>query len=382
MADHLCGYYKCGHKEFGSKVDALLYSKIVNKKVEWIFHDDVYQAFDWSTEPAGSMDDYYNLRARELREKYDYIIISYSGGADSENVLQSFVRQGLLVDEIITNHLTKANRSIAVADVNNTHSWNFASEHELQTVPRLKWISDNCPKTKITLLDVSDVIIDSVTDDQSWFLGKNDHLAPGQLFRNNYWYFNKLRQEFDKNRSVGIITGGDKPRTFIENDILYLYFLDSVANITTINDFNSNNDNIKTELFFHGATTAPMIAKQVHVIKRWLEANPDKQEYWRNITPEKVRLYHERFLRPLLYPTTWDNSWYQVDKSVSWWHTEFDTWFRTNPEFARQKELWDKGIMWLADKLGNLVETKNGVPDTFVKFRKVYQIGTMKPNLG
>jgi hypothetical protein len=383
MIDNYAGYYRCNNKIFISKVDALIYARVSNKPIEWIFHDKELGAINWAQDPDGTIDDYYNLRARELREKYDYIIISYSAGADSETVLQSFLRQGLKVDEILTNHLTKANKSIAVSNPDIKSSWNFHAEYELNVIPRLKWIHDNHPEIKITVRDVSEIAVDSIKDDHTWFLGKNDHLAPGQLFRNNYWYFNEIRQTFDKNLKIGIITGGDKPRTYIENDTMYLFFIDFTANITTIGEFNEVNDNVKTEMFFHGPTTGLLVAKQVHVIKQWLESNPEMQQYWRNFTTDKYRLYHERLLRPLLYPTTWDDTSYQADKSTQWWNTEFDTWFRTNPEFASKYELWQKGINWLHSHLGDQYVKigRKGVPDQFMPFKKTYTIGTIKENV-
>ena len=371
------GFYRCNGKNFPSKVNALIYSKLVNKPAKWVFHDDIYSKYDWSVEPTESLDELYDCRARQLREKYDYLILSFSGGSDTNNILESFIRQGLHLDEIVTNHISRVTKSTTILDASNTQSSNFAAEHELHAVPRLQYIHKNLPRTKITVLDVSDVVFNGIKDDVSWVLDKNDHLSIGQLFRYNYFHFGDMKRQFDKNIKVAIITGTDKPRTYIEDDMFYLYFQDSVANITTIDDFNKDYTNITNELFYWSAETAPMICKQIHVIKRWLEANPDKQDYWRNITAEKIRLYHERFLRPLLY-TTWDNSWFQADKSTNWWNTEFDTWFRTDKEFEQKYQLWQQGITWLADKLGHLVETKNGVPDSFVKFRKVYKIGQMK----
>ena len=375
------GFYRCNNKAFPSKVNALLYSKTINKPIEWVFHDDVYSTYDWGVEPTDSLDELYDRRARELREKYDYLILSFSGGSDTNNILECFIRQGLHIDEIVTNHISRVTRSTTILDSANQSSSIFAAEHELQAIPRLQYIHKHLPKTKITVLDVSDVVFNGIKDDVSWVLDKNDHLSVGQLFRYNYFHFGDMKRQFDKDLRVAIITGTDKPRTYIQDDCLYLYFLDSVANITTIDDFNKEYTNITNELFYWSAETAPMICKQAHVIKRWLEANTSEQEHWRNINPTKVRLYHERILRTLLY-STWDNNWFQADKSVNWWHTEFDTWFRTNDEFSDKYKLWQQGITWLSDKLGNLVETKNGVPDTFVKFRKVYQIGKIKSTLG
>jgi hypothetical protein len=376
------GYYTCNGKEFQSKVNALIYSKVTNQPVKWVFHDQVYDSYNWAREPAESIDALYDRRAKELREKYDYLVLSYSGGSDTHNILESFIRQGLHIDEIVTNHMTEATKSVTILDHSATQSSNFAAEHQLQAVPRLQYIYDHLPKTKITTLDVSDVVLNEMSkfDDAEWVVNRNDHLSIGQLFRYNYFHFGNLKKQFDKNLSIGIIVGLDKPKTYIDdNNNFWLYFIDNVANITTVNDFNSDYTNTTTELFYWSNESADMVCKQAHVIKRWLDMNPDKQEYWRNVDYTKMRLYHEKILRDLIY-TTWNNDWFQTDKSVNWWHTEFDTWFRTNPEFSKQYSQWESGINYLADKLGDKFILSNGSkPDSFIKFKKSYCIGKMAP---
>jgi len=91
-------YYRVNNKVFSSKVLACIYATETNQEVEWVFYNNVFDKFDWTVEPSETLDELYDLRARELREKYDYIVISYSAGADSHNVLTSFLRQNLRVD--------------------------------------------------------------------------------------------------------------------------------------------------------------------------------------------------------------------------------------------------------------------------------------------
>lgn len=377
------GFYTCGPQTFTSKVDALLYSQITDNKVDWVFHDQVYSQYTWQQEPSLSMDQLYDARSRELREKYDYIVLSFSGGADTNNILESFIRQGLHIDEIVTNHMGKATAQTTVLDPHIKSSWNFAAEHELQAVPRLQYIYDKLPQTKITVLDVSDIVVNSIKtmfNDADWVLHRNDHLSVGQLFRYNYFYFSELKKKFDKNLQVGIIVGADKPKTFIdENNDFWLMFTDINVNITTINDFNSDYSNVTTELFYWSPSTAPLVCKQAHVIKRWLENNSKYQPVWKSQKFSVARLVQERILRNLLY-TTWDDSWYQADKSTAWWYTEFDTWFHRREDLKNEQRLWKSGIDYLVQKLGstdNFVLDANKKPISFRTFTKKYKIGKL-----
>jgi len=123
------GYYSIGLQNFASKIDAcILGTKVIDRLnlnvnpfniVKWHFNDEVFDNYDWRVEPEESLDELYNKRARTLRDQYDYIIISYSGGADSHNMLMSFLRQGLFVDEIVITHMNKAMKDYAVIDPDN-----------------------------------------------------------------------------------------------------------------------------------------------------------------------------------------------------------------------------------------------------------------------
>lgn len=377
------GFYRTSGINFSSKVDALLYSQTQNNsKVSWHFNDRVFDHFDWTIEPNESLDELYDQRSRQLREKYDYIILSFSGGADTNNILESFYRQGLVIDEVVTNHMTRATSNITVLDPRVKDSWNFGAEHQLQAVPRLQWIKDNMPQTKITELDVSDSVINGIIhgyQDAEWVQRHNDHLSVGQLFRYNYWHFSELRKRFDSHQRVAIIVGADKPRCSIDEDNnFWLSFVDTVANITTINDFNKDNDNITTELFYWAGESASMICKQAHVIRHWLVANPQYQSAWQGVNFNKMRLIQERIMRPLLY-TTWNDSWYQADKSTQWWHTEFDTWFHRQDELKQQRQQWQHGIDYLAKQLPQWIRLNpQGQPDSFVPFTKRYLVGKIE----
>ena len=143
------GYYECNNVFFYSKVKASIYANTVKKPIKWIYNDDLFSIYNWRKEPNLNLDELYNKRARQLREKYDYLILSFSGGADSYNVAMSFIRQGLLIDEIVTNHLTKGAERITILDTSVIDPWNLNAEYYLNAIPRLKEIEILSPKTKI-----------------------------------------------------------------------------------------------------------------------------------------------------------------------------------------------------------------------------------------
>lgn len=60
-----------------------------------------FDHLDWTNEPTESWKDLLKERAQQLRDTHDYIVLHYSGGSDSETVLNAFLDNGIFIDEIV-----------------------------------------------------------------------------------------------------------------------------------------------------------------------------------------------------------------------------------------------------------------------------------------
>jgi hypothetical protein len=375
MINKELGFYICDGKEFSSKILAFLHSKQVNKPVEWIFNDRVFQSYDWTVEPEETLDQLYDRRARQLREKYDYLIVSYSGGADSHNLLMAFVRQGLHVDELLINLFEKAGKQFIDFDPNNHLAKNAGAEHYLQTLPRLKEIQPLIPKTKITLVDLSDFIFEFMESagDASWVLTKREGINPAGITRFNYLHLAEVRKRFDKEKSICLIVGIEKPRTIIKNGQLMLMFIDRAANQITVAEHLREYTNTTAEFFYWSPDCVPLMIKQGHIIKKYLSANPLMQQHWydTNVNFQTVRLIHEKILRSVLY-TTWDNNWWQADKAVLDWNSEFDNWFSEGYKDTKAFRVWTEGVNYVRENLSEFIKEDG---DSLKNHYKVYTLG-------
>jgi len=382
MFDKKLGYYSCNGQEFDSKITACLYSTKVKKPIEWKFNNTYFESFNWSQEPIETLDELYDSRAKDLREKYDYLILSYSGGSDSHNVLMSFIRQGLLVDEIIVNTMNQGSVKFTDLDPNNKNNKNASAEYALQTFPRLKEIEKLSPKTKITVVDLTDHLFDSLEKigDASWILSKREQVNIAGATRFNYIHFNEIRKKFDKEKKIALIVGLEKPRTWIKNDIFYVGFNDRAANIITVAEHITDYNNSTVEFFYWSPDAIKIIAKQVHIIKKWVEAFPEYKKFWdlallTEPYAKVFRLVHERILRTMLY-TTWDNNWYQADKAIQDWYSEFDAWFYEGFSDTKAYHIWKEGLTYLEDNLKPyIVKDSNDRADGLLGFMHSYQVG-------
>ncbi len=390
MINKKLGYYLVNGIEFDSKIKALTYSTQTNSYPQWIFNDKEYQSYDWSKEPELSLDALYDQRVRDLREKYDYLILSYSGGADSHNILSSFIRQGIHLDEIVVNTMERGNKKSTTISTNNVAATNAAAEHDLQTVPRLKEAAKLIPNTKITICDLTDYLFEYLEDkgDESWVFDKREGLNPAGMTRFNYLHFSDIRKQFDKDKSFGIIMGIEKPRCYILKNKLFVSYADRATNITTVAEHFKEYPNSTVEFFYWSPDALDIQCKQIHTIKKWLEAFPEYQYLWdaeKELASDKafitIRLHHERLLRPILY-TTWDNQWYQADKALNDWYSEFDQWFFDDHYNSKAGHIWKAGIDYVVNSLGEFIrEGEDGKIDGLIPFSKRYLIGEMKSKL-
>ena len=85
------GYYTVGGIKMYSQIEAVEISNKLDLPIKWHFNDEVFSSLDWTVEPTETLAELYKKRCEQLREKYDYLVLYYSGGADSDNILNHFI---------------------------------------------------------------------------------------------------------------------------------------------------------------------------------------------------------------------------------------------------------------------------------------------------
>ena len=126
-------YYSVGGQKYLTNVDALgAFTLDPNKTLEMKFDCEFTNQPDiWQVEPPHSVDYYMDKHARILSEKYSKVHLRYSGGTDSNTVLQSFVRTGGVVD---IEHITTEEMSDFSRDLYTHCKKDFADVAKLDAV--------------------------------------------------------------------------------------------------------------------------------------------------------------------------------------------------------------------------------------------------------
>jgi hypothetical protein len=305
------GYYQVGGDEFETKAQALLAVKS-DQHPDFVFNNDVFNRVNWTTEPEQELTELYRQRAQQLRDKHDWLILSYSGGSDSDNILDTFISYGIHLDEIITrwpvallNNLTPdANK------YDHEYIWN---EWFFCVEPRLKWIKQNHPHIKITVHDWSEGA-DTWKIKDGWQLKRSGCWVPEI---NDRQKLIGSTDSFDKHRNIGYILGLEKPRVCYKDNNFYLYFLDFVVGQTLDQDEAYTLGDWEVEYFYWSPECVPLIKKQAHIIKNFFVNNLMFLPYitW-PISHPNSRKFYETTVRALIYPT-WNSNNYQVVKTAN-----------------------------------------------------------------
>lgn len=376
------GYYSYNGLEFESKILACIYAtNIDGGKLKWIFNDNEFNNYQWMVEPQKTLDQLYDIRAKQLRDTYDYILISYSGGSDSHNIVSSFIRQKLHIDEIIINNTESGIKAFGNNKPMISPHMACYSEYQLQAIHRLNEFRNIIPNTKITIFDATDYTMAAFSSniDESWVLRRKETLHPLNITRFNYVYLSDVARTLDKDKKIAIILGVDKPRIRIDElrDV-YLSFSDRTANVVTMDDIVTTYTNTTVELFYWAPECCDLLCKQAHTIKRLIEANPNLINIFLSNSEHNVNhtIYAERILRNVLY-STWKKDWFQANKALLDWHSEFDSWFIDGLSGTNEYELWTRGLKYVARYAKKYIYNSNNTPDGLSTFTKTYKIGRL-----
>jgi hypothetical protein len=338
------GYYTVGNKTIYNKIEALMAADH-GQWPTWHFNDGVYDALDWSVEPAFDIGLMYAQRARQLREEYDYIVIFFSGGADSSTVLNSFIKNNLHVDEVVIGHpesgLRDWDRSVA-ADPRYT-----VSEYYHTVVPQLKQLEIDSPSTRITINDYFQDMIDAYKSDD-WIVGARDYFHPSFISRYSKKSLDHVKKICESGRRVAFVYGVDKPRIAVFDNWYHCYFLDILANTSTW-DLEAY-PNAATEFFYWTPDYPLLPVKQAHLVANWLDT--DQAKKFRRVVEWPPRNYeqnqilktiYDRSIREPIYPD-WNFDYFQTHKSTSAISAEQDAWFFQAHKNTHLYDTWTAGI--------------------------------------
>lgn len=270
------GYYSVGEFLTYSKLEANLLSKKNGVQVKFHFNDEVFSKYDWTKEPTESLQELYARRAKQIREQYDYIVLFYSGGADSQNVLSTFLINNLFLDEIAQMHSYEGDRS-----------WDTYFNEEVAKVaaPWTQKILEISPHTKHRLIDQSTMInkVYGMDNNKYDFIYKQNSFFGQNGLSRAYLrdFIDDYKDIIASGKKLCFLWGKEKPMVDFVNGRYCVRFDDESDNCVGSRIQNENREWEHDEFFYWAPEGTDIVCKQAHIVSRHLKTINEKNiEYF------------------------------------------------------------------------------------------------------
>ena len=334
------GYWESNRVKFFNKFEALYHASVHKTNIEFKYHNDIWREFDRTWLGKQPLNLLYKERAQQLRDKYQYLILYYSGGSDSHNILRTYIDNNIKLDEICVRW-PKAllGSTIYSPNTSDKGSRNYWSEWDYAIKPILEWIVSNRPDIKITIKDYGR---DPDKFDMESLVGQADHVRGGALLAYN------LVSDSDpylaaKGVSVGHIWGIDKPILHVdESNKVWMQFSDFAVRMV----FSGVADPDSGEAFYWSPELPLLTFEMAFQTSQYYNTNKDSRKYlkwataplWDQSINNITGQHQNNTVKNMCY-STWDYR-FQADKPTAIDRSDKFFWFYEHPEFADVKKVF------------------------------------------
>jgi hypothetical protein len=340
------GCYRVGDLKFYSKLQAIEYMQKTNVHLHWDFNEAVFSSYDWTVEPVQPLHELYRLRAQQLRDKYDYIVLMFSGGADSTTVLRSFLDNDIKLDEAV---------SYMSYDATGDRDQYFNAEIFGVAIPVADQLKTQYPWLKHRIIDLTELIVDYYNKDQNkfdWIYEMNMMFNPNNTCKESLPL--KIKEWADiihSGKKFCVLWAHDKPRIAHENGKFLFRFIDIVDNAATVKSI-AGQQPYTDELFYWTPDLPEILIKQGHIIKNYL-STPNVQNL-PFVSQEKSDLAYceingikywlsNHGVHSLIYPN-WNINTFTNGKVSGIIFGERDSWFFNLSSGHDIKQNWWTGL--------------------------------------
>jgi hypothetical protein len=329
------GFYTVGNFKTFSKLEALQRQTKTGSEVKWNFNETVFKGLDWSKNPEIDLWTLYKERAKQIRDAYDYVVLFYSGGSDSHNLLLSWIDANCKIDEIATTW-------------NYNASKNMYDHHNIEITyvvfPDIKKLKNSGIEFKYRLIDISQCCLDVFeTWKYEYEYNTNFHLSPNNpakhLLRDKIQDYKDI---IDSGKKLVFVWGKEKPMFY--EDVLTFY--DNIDNCVGPYVQNRYHEGWYDELFYWTPDFPIIILKQYHIIRNFLKyadksvshmfnENPNRNGYSKRLD----KYISDKTIKKLIYPK-WSNNIFCDGKASSFIYSKRDEWF-LNSNLSQTKRFND-----------------------------------------
>jgi hypothetical protein len=376
---YLNGYYIVDREIIESKVYALIKASEKKTKVNWWYYNEI---FDNANENFrlhdASVETMYHQRALQLRESYDYLILNYSGGADSHNILHTFLKNNIKLDHIFVQWPERLmDRGLYVPNAVDKSNANFHSEWDLVLKKDLEWLGKHHPEIKIEIADWTMTVSDKFYSDDI-FANTVSNLPSIARAQKQHTFSPTEGSLALAGKRVASIFGVDKPQVTLADGKWFMSFVDTAC-MASANPDNPNG----TEYFYITPAMPELAIVQAHKVAKWYIDHPNKlylvrDKKFRFINdPGYNQMTHQQhyveyeevaeIVKRVCYPN-WDFNKFQAAKPFSQLDSlqmgvrAWDNILTVLPTFKRAQQAWEYHWKSYLEKIDtNLMRSRDTV---------------------
>ena len=236
VTNKINGYYIVNGQHITNKLHAILEASKTKSELEWVFYDDVFaKATETFNKHDVSLKELYRARAQQLRDSYDYLILNYSGGSDSHNILMTFLEYGIKLDHVYIQWPERLmDKGIYTPNNIDRTNGNFHSEWDLVLKKDLEWLGMNHPEITIEISDWTNTLKEKFYRDDIFANDVSNLPSIARAQKQNTFSETEGRLAL-QGKKVASIFGVDKPMIVKKEDKWFYYFADAMKRYFQIN---------------------------------------------------------------------------------------------------------------------------------------------------
>lgn len=364
------GYYTVGNKIFYRKLHALHEASRAKVNPTWHFHNDVYSQAIRNHKEFVGLPNLYKLRAQQLRDKYDYIILAFSGGSDSDTVLKAFLDNGIKLDEVWHDTPLKFIEQSGYVPNYSKSNTNMPSEYFFVVKPELeKLAKDNNVK-----IHFSDACADPDVEDRE----DTSMLVTTPVYYSltKRWRYIDDYMKALKHQRVCLVLGVDKIKPWYKNNRYGFFFFDDATWCKLPN----------VEYFFWTPEMPEITVEQAKTVWKYLmvDEQATKARFKLNQQHKSVHLHRalsfDEIVKSITYPT-WDTTKHQVNK-YSIFKNEHVKWYNDTFKDEYFFQSWATNYTESIKNLDPVYACHNKLDfsDDLAKFNIYHDLGEIKWN--
>ena len=366
------GYWSVGEEVFFSKAAALLSAAKNKLKIRYHYNEHVFKDYKWGTEPTQSLEELYLQRARQIRDTYDYIILLYSAGSDSTNMIRTFLDNNIKIDHVMSwGAFDKNHDKFDIANIEiTTQGTNTIKEI---TSKGIKFSYENF---------LEESTLEQTYTSGDWILEAGSAMAPtAEFLSKNFFVKKEFMKIAEKGKKVCFLWAREKPMIELVRNSYFLVFYDNLLSEQWHSSWNNKAYPIFHENFYQHFSTPNLIAKQCHVLLNYYEKNfniPDLKKFFTpdSYTPEIIST-HNKIINKLLYGKNWNENNFSTGKPLLQFKPHKCFWFFKDSN-TKQHKNWSSGIKELLKNIDGPYKENFGKYGTLAGFKQYYFIKNSK----